>query len=92
MTNLARVVRPHRRRRRSCKQLRARSTTADRASGPRPTSPRPAPATASQALDKLTHVVDGERRIISDPPLIEPIEELFEGMERDQIHGVRCEP
>ena len=30
-----------------------------------------------QALDKLTHIVDGERRIISDPPLIEPIEELF---------------
>ena len=28
------------------------------------------------ALDKLSHVVDGERRIISDPPLIQPIEEL----------------
>ncbi len=39
-----------------------------------------------QAFDKLTHLVDGERRIISDPPLIEPIEELFEGMEREQIH------
>ncbi len=38
-----------------------------------------------QALDKLTRVVDGERRIISDPPLVQPIEELFEGMERDQI-------
>ncbi|MBK9180519.1 MAG: DUF2252 domain-containing protein [Acidimicrobiales bacterium] len=38
-----------------------------------------------QALDKLTHVVDGERRIISDPPLIQPIEELLEGMEREQI-------
>ena len=36
------------------------------------------------AFDKLTHVVDGRRRIISDPPLIQPIEELFEGMERDQ--------
>ena len=34
-----------------------------------------------QAFDKLTHVVDGERRIISDPPLIEPIEDLFVGME-----------
>ena len=38
-----------------------------------------------QAFDKLTHVVDGQRRIISDPPLVQPIEELFEGMEREQI-------
>jgi uncharacterized protein (DUF2252 family) len=38
-----------------------------------------------QAFDKLTHVVDGQRRIISDPPLVQPIEELYEGMERDQI-------
>ena len=30
-----------------------------------------------QALSKLTTVVDGQRRIISDPPLIEPIEEVF---------------
>ena len=30
-----------------------------------------------QALDKLTHVVDGQRRIISDPPLIVPLEEVF---------------
>jgi uncharacterized protein (DUF2252 family) len=32
-----------------------------------------------RAFDKLTHLVDGERRIISDPPLIVPIEELFGG-------------
>ncbi len=38
-----------------------------------------------QALDKLTRIVDGERRIISDPPLIQPIEELAGGMERDQL-------
>ena len=38
-----------------------------------------------QALDKLTHVVDGDRRIISDPPLIHPVEELLAGIERDQI-------
>ena len=38
-----------------------------------------------QAFDKLTHVVDGQRRIISDPPLVQPIDELFEGVERDQI-------
>jgi uncharacterized protein (DUF2252 family) len=38
-----------------------------------------------QAFDKLTHVVDGKRRIISNPPLIQPIEEIFGGLERDQI-------
>jgi uncharacterized protein (DUF2252 family) len=30
-----------------------------------------------QAFDKLTHVVDGEPRIISDPPLIVPVEEMM---------------
>ncbi len=30
-----------------------------------------------QAFEKLTHVVDGERRIISTPPLVVPVEELF---------------
>jgi len=30
-----------------------------------------------QAFDKLTHVVDGEPRIVSDPPLIVPVEELL---------------
>jgi uncharacterized protein (DUF2252 family) len=39
-----------------------------------------------QAFAKLTRVVDGERRIISDPPLVEPIDELYHGMERDQVH------
>ena len=34
-----------------------------------------------QAFAKLTHLVDGEPRIISDPPLIVPVEELFEGRE-----------
>jgi uncharacterized protein (DUF2252 family) len=38
-----------------------------------------------QAFDKLTRVVDGQRRFISDPPLVQPIEELAGGMERDQI-------
>ncbi len=33
------------------------------------------------ALDKLTHVVDGQRRIVSDPPVIVPIEELFPEIE-----------
>ena len=30
-----------------------------------------------QAFSKLTHEVDGERRIIADPPLIVPIEDLM---------------
>ncbi|MGA8746232.1 MAG: DUF2252 domain-containing protein [Solirubrobacterales bacterium] len=30
-----------------------------------------------RAFDKLTHTVDGELRIVSDPPLIVPIEELL---------------
>ena len=29
-----------------------------------------------QAIRKLTNVVDGRRRIISDPPLIIPLDEL----------------
>jgi uncharacterized protein (DUF2252 family) len=32
-----------------------------------------------QAFKKLTHVVDGQPRIISNPPLIVPVEELFPG-------------
>ncbi len=41
-----------------------------------------------QAFTKLTHVVDGQRRIISDPPLIVPIEELIPpGSGRDDIEG-----
>jgi uncharacterized protein (DUF2252 family) len=38
-----------------------------------------------QAFDKLTHLVNGERRIISDPPLVQPVEEIFEGLEREQL-------
>jgi uncharacterized protein (DUF2252 family) len=39
-----------------------------------------------QAFEKLTHLVDGEPRIISDPPLIVPIDELLpEQMERDTL-------
>ena len=38
-----------------------------------------------QALGKLTHLVDGQLRIINAPPLIQPIEELLQGMELDQI-------
>jgi uncharacterized protein (DUF2252 family) len=38
-----------------------------------------------QAFDKLTHLVDGQRRIISDPPLIEPVDEVVHGIEHDQL-------
>ena len=41
-----------------------------------------------QAFDKLTHVVDGQRRIISDPPLIQPVEELFEEADRQEFMEV----
>jgi uncharacterized protein (DUF2252 family) len=38
------------------------------------------------AFEKLTHIVDGEPRIVSDPPLIVPIDELVEAsMAREQI-------
>ena len=45
-----------------------------------------------KALDKLTSVVDGRRRIISDPPLIVPVEDLFPEVESEAtvelFHGV----
>ncbi|MFM2076137.1 MAG: hypothetical protein RJA49_27 [Actinomycetota bacterium] len=37
------------------------------------------------AFDKLTHVVDGQRRFIPDPPLITPMDALFDGMDRAQM-------
>jgi uncharacterized protein (DUF2252 family) len=37
------------------------------------------------AFSKLTHVVDGQARIVSEPPLIVPIEDLAEGQERDEM-------
>ena len=38
------------------------------------------------AFEKLTHLVDGEPRIISDPPLIVPIEQLLpEHIEQDAV-------
>ena len=38
-----------------------------------------------KAFAKLTHEVDGEPRIISDPPLIVPIDELVGGMDREAM-------
>jgi uncharacterized protein (DUF2252 family) len=41
-----------------------------------------------RALGKLTTVVDGQRRIISDPPLIEPVEEVFADVQADAIYDL----
>jgi uncharacterized protein (DUF2252 family) len=41
-----------------------------------------------RALDKLTHVVEGQRRIISDPPLVVPLEELYPEVEYEQVVGL----
>ena len=41
-----------------------------------------------RALGKLTTVVDGQRRIISDPPLIEPVEEVFADAQASQIYDL----
>jgi uncharacterized protein (DUF2252 family) len=37
------------------------------------------------AFSKLTRVIDGEPRIVGDPPLIVPLEEVAEGAERQEI-------
>jgi uncharacterized protein (DUF2252 family) len=37
------------------------------------------------AQEKLTRVVDGAVRIVGDPPLIETIDELFTGRDRDDV-------
>ena len=37
------------------------------------------------AFSKLTQVVDGEARIVAEPPLIVPIDDLAEGRERDEM-------
>ena len=43
-------------------------------------------ADSMKAVDKLTTVVDGQRRIISTPPTIVPIEELFADMQADALY------
>jgi len=37
------------------------------------------------AFAKMTHVFDGEVRIVADPPLIVPIEDLEQGSSRDEL-------
>src|SRR4249920_1152358 len=44
-------------------------------------------ADSTQALGKLTTVADGRRRIISDPPVIVPVEEVFSDVQADAIYG-----
>jgi uncharacterized protein (DUF2252 family) len=39
-----------------------------------------------QALRKLTTMAGGQRRIISDPPMIVPVEEIFAGVRADAIY------
>ena len=39
-----------------------------------------------KAVDKLTTVADGHRRIISDPPMIVPVEEVFADIQADTIY------
>jgi uncharacterized protein (DUF2252 family) len=41
---------------------------------------------STSAMEKLTEEIDGERRIISDPPTIVPIEELFADVQADAIY------
>ena len=41
-----------------------------------------------QALRKLTTVVDGRRRIVSQPPLVVPVEELAEEVEAEELYHV----
>ena len=43
-------------------------------------------ADSMKALGKLTTVVDGRRRIISDPPMIVPVEEVFADVQADAIY------
>ncbi|OII65724.1 MULTISPECIES: DUF2252 domain-containing protein [unclassified Streptomyces] len=41
--------------------------------------------TSLEAAGKLTRMVDGVPRIVSDPPLITPLDELLGGVERDAL-------
>jgi uncharacterized protein (DUF2252 family) len=43
---------------------------------------------STRALEKLTHVVDGELRILADPPLIVPAEELMAADETRDLEEV----
>ncbi len=40
-----------------------------------------------RALDRLTEMVDGERRIIADPPIVVPVSDLASDVSRDDIRS-----
>src|SRR5271154_4341083 len=44
-------------------------------------------ADSMRDLKKLTRMVDGQRRIVADPPLIVPLEDLAGGMDPERIHA-----
>ena len=41
---------------------------------------------STQALSKLTTMVDGQWRIVSDPPLVVPVEEIFPDIESAELY------
>jgi uncharacterized protein (DUF2252 family) len=41
-----------------------------------------------QALGKLTTMIDGQRRIVSDPPTVVPIEEVFSDFAADEVYAL----
>ena len=43
-------------------------------------------ADSTKALRKITTVTDGQRRIISDPPMIVPAEEVFSDVQADELY------
>src|SRR6266516_4455592 len=43
-------------------------------------------ADSTKALGKLTTVADGRRQIISDPPMVVPVEEVFNDVQADAIY------
>ena len=43
---------------------------------------------STKALGKLTTMVNGQRRIISTPPTIVPVEEVFPGLQADAIYDL----
>jgi len=43
-------------------------------------------ADSTKAAAKLTTVADGQRRIISDPPMIVPVEEIYSGVQADALY------
>ncbi len=45
--------------------------------------------TQVQTLEKLTQMVDGRRRFISDPPLLVPFNQLFTEEQREQVSRAR---